>query len=300
MPPLITLYKVIIMSKVQNIPYLLIIGLCSLYSMYVVTHFLMFLGIDEKVAMGVSIVIAYITHSIIFDSAKSILFTKKFSSNIILALTFCASIVVMEYYGLNHKINTSEVDATKVETLESQLVNLRNQLSQTGVSNHYAKVELRRSLKVQIKEIQAEIKDAKLELVNQKETAEAKTEMFSFYSIVVLLLSILASIEVAKESSINEVKLDSPTLSKEPLQEGTQVRNLDFKLENKKQQEKIQHNKAIGFSFHEPEKEYSKEERLVQAWYDGERNIAKLCKMVKSNPVLIKQMIKEMRLAEIM
>ncbi|AZQ65623.1 hypothetical protein EI427_25650 (plasmid) [Flammeovirga pectinis] len=278
------------MSKVQNIPYLLIIGLCSLYSMYVVTHFLMFLGIDEKVAMGVSIVIAYITHSIIFDSAKSILSTKKFSSNIILALTFCASIVVMEYYGLNHKIRTSEVDNTKVEVLGSQLVNLRNQLSQTGVSNHYAKVELRRSLKVQIKEIQAEIKGAKLELVNQQETAEAKTEMFSFYSIIVLVLSILASIEVTKAIDNKEFKLDTTSLSQEIKQEG----NLNFKLENKNNHHQIRSNQSIGFLFNTG----TKEERLYQAWEGGERNIAKLCKMVKSNPVLIKQMISDLRLSD--
>ncbi|MBB6463877.1 hypothetical protein [Flammeovirga kamogawensis] len=278
------------MSKVQNIPYLLIIGLCSLYSMYVVTHFLMFLGIDEKVAMGVSIVIAYITHSIIFDTAKTIFATKKFSSNIILALTFCASIVVMEYYGLNHKIRTSEVDNTKVEVLGAQLVNLRNQLSQTGVSNHYAKVELRRSLKVQIKEIQAEIKGAKLELANQKETADAKTEMFSFYSIIVLVLSILASIEVTKGIDNKEFKLDSTSLSQEMKQEG----NLNFKLENKNNQHQIRSNQSIGFSFNAG----TKEERLYQAWEGGERNIAKLCKMVKSNPVLIKQMISDLRLSD--
>ena len=278
------------MLKIQNIPYLLIIGLCSLYSMYVVTHFLMFLGINEKVSIGISMVIGYITHSIIFDVARTYVTGRKITHithNIILAFVFCSAIVVMEYYGLIHKIHTTEVDHSKVEILENQLLELRNQLNQTGVSNHYAKVELRRNLKGQIEEIQAEIKDAKLVLIDQQTHAAEKSELFSFYSIVVLLLSVLASIELAKRIIPFESFDHLSSL------QGKRTSKLEIPLENKDFKLKTKSHHNIGFAFHD----LSKEERLIQAWQEGERNIAKLCKLVKSNPVLIKQMINELGLA---
>lgn len=180
------------MIKIKNIPHIAIVVLSMLYSVYVVANYLA-IHLPLAVAIASSVVLSGLSHYYLLYSISNLKGAKQLHPSVFIAIILLGSIVFMEFYGLG-EITKERLVNTEQLTSNKQLLNqLSQQLASIGTSKRWQDIESKRILAKQVQQLRKEIEQESKTVENQLAQAKEKANQFRVISLVLIILSLLAS-----------------------------------------------------------------------------------------------------------
>lgn len=270
-------------TNLKHLHHNIVIALSFVYSVYVVSHYLStilptFL-FENDIAIVSALTLSYLTHAFLNDFIREIALKRLMFASVLIVVVLVGLVFSSEYKGLQTLSEGFNVDNSRLKELYQQKTALENQLVNTGTSNNWQKVELRRSLSEQLKLKGKEIEKEEIRVSDQQTKADNQANHLRVVSLVLIALS---GMVMFKKFSYNSTRENYKTPIFDIEKEGlTNLSNHKNEITEKE----------IGFNISEINIPISKIEKFKNLWQNGERNYPKLCKGASLNSVQIKKLI---------
>lgn len=233
------------MNNLKNIPHFLLIIISVAYSIFVVSHYLN-TQFPFVYAVAGAFLIASLSHYYITLGIREINHMKKLTSTFIIGLILVSSIFFCEYKGVEIVAKNNIVDTSNVEKLDNQLSEFRSQLTNVSLKRDWRSIEQKRSIENQIKSLESLLMEEKEKVKHSTLEALNSANEFRFFSIVLVLLSMLASfcIDSTVVATVEQPKRNEKQRFKQPLEStvDNEKQRLNLAVEHIKKTGEASHN----------------------------------------------------------
>ncbi len=187
------------MTKLVNIPHLVIICFSFLVSSYIVGTFLL-PQLGEILGYATGAVVALLTHFYLIHSIRESIKNNKLHQSLIIGFALTGAVLFMEYRGVADIAHKSIVDSTEVNELKANIREYEKQLIPISTSRKWQDIESKRVLQTNIQQSRNALGKAEKVVIEQTAKADTKAQSYRFFSVIMLVLSCVASSCIKEDS----------------------------------------------------------------------------------------------------
>jgi hypothetical protein len=163
---------------------------------------------------------------------------KKLHQSIIIAIALTSIVVYCEFNGVHEIAEKATVDTSKLDNLNSTLANYNSELLKVATSKRWQDIESKRAIQKAIEAVNIQLEKEEKIVKEQTLEAEEKSQSFRFFSVIMLVLSCIASscvdsnstnVKEAVLSGIEGVKSGINTVLSESSEKSPKTASIGFK-----------------------------------------------------------------------
>jgi len=193
------------MTNIKNIPHLVVIVVSLFVSTAMCYAFLAPLVGAVFGALGAGS-LSFLTHYYLLFSLRETIQNKRLHQSLIIAFVLVSIVMYCEFSGVHVIATNNNVDRTELNEIKKSIQDYNKKLSKIATSRKWQDIESKRLISSNLERANMALINAQKDVKIQQQKADEQTRNFRFFSVVMLVVSCVASSCIKQTVSDNSIE----------------------------------------------------------------------------------------------